>query len=49
MVHEIKKDFNAMMRNNKDMPKIQVVEDEKQSKNIVELKCFLHHPFTMMS
>ena len=31
MANESKKDFNAMMRNNKDMPKIQVVEDEKSS------------------
>lgn len=30
MANENKKDFNTMMRNNKDMPKIQVVEDEKQ-------------------
>ena len=29
---ENKKDFNAMMKNNKDMPKIQIVEDEKTIK-----------------
>lgn len=29
MSKEIKKDFNSMMANNKDMPKIQIVEDEK--------------------
>lgn len=32
MANENKKDFNAMMKNNKDMPKIQVVEDEKTIK-----------------
>ena len=32
MANENKKDFNTMMRNNKDMPKIQVVEDEKTIK-----------------
>ena len=47
MANESKKDFNVMMNNNKDMPKIQIVEDEK--KNMVELKCFLHHLFIMMS
>lgn len=29
MSKESKKDFNSMMANNKDMPKIQIVEDEK--------------------
>ena len=29
MANESKKDFNAMMKNNKDMPKIQIIEDEK--------------------
>lgn len=29
MANESKKDFNVMMNNNKDMPKIQIVEDEK--------------------
>ena len=32
MANENKKDFNAMMKDNKDMPKIQVVEDEKTIK-----------------
>ena len=53
MVNENKKDFNVMMKNNKDMPKIQIVEDEKTikkyGKSTVELKCFLHHHFIMMS
>jgi len=29
MASENEKDFNAMMKNNKDMPKIQIVEDKK--------------------
>ncbi len=29
MANESKKDFNALMKNNKDMPKIQIIEDEK--------------------
>lgn len=32
MANENQKDFNAMMHNNKDMPKIQVIEDEKTIK-----------------
>lgn len=32
MANEIKKDFNAMMKNNKDMPKTQIVKDEKTIK-----------------
>ena len=32
MANENKKDFNAMMKNNKDMPKIQIVEDENTIK-----------------
>lgn len=30
MGNENKKDFNFMMNNNKDMPKIQVIKDEKK-------------------
>lgn len=48
MTNENKKDFNKMLKNNKDMPKILMVNDEKQLKNMVERKCFLHHPFIMM-
>lgn len=29
MANEIKKDFNAMLQNSKDMPKIQIITDEK--------------------
>ena len=49
MANESKKDFNVMMNNNKDMPKIQIVEDEKIIKKYGGTKCFLHHLFIMMS
>lgn len=29
MANEDKKDFNAMLHDNKDMPKIQIITDEK--------------------
>ena len=32
MTNENKKDFNVMMRNNKDMPKTQIVTYEKTKK-----------------
>lgn len=40
MANENKKNFNAMMKNNKDMPKIQIVEDEnrQQKKQKVNMK-----------
>ena len=40
MANENKKDFNAMMKNNKDMPKIQIVEDEKTIKKYGGTKMF---------
>ena len=40
MANESKKDFNAMMKNNKDMPKIQIVEDEKTIKKYGGTKMF---------
>ena len=40
MANENKKDFNAMMKNNKDMPKIQIVEDEKTIKKYGGNKMF---------
>ena len=48
MANENKKDFNAMMKNNKDMPKIQIVEDEKTIKKYGGTKMFFAH-FIMMS
>lgn len=38
MAKEDKKDFNAMLHNNKDMPKIQIVTDEKSTKKFVSIK-----------
>lgn len=39
-----KKDFNAMLNNNKDMPKIQTIEDEKSIKRYGGEKMFLAPP-----
>ena len=44
MANESKKDFNAMMKNNKDMPKIQIVEDEKTIKKYGGDKMFFAPP-----
>lgn len=44
MTNENKKDFNAMMNNNKDMPKIQVVQDEKTIKKYGGTKMFFAPP-----
>lgn len=41
MANENKKDFNAMMNENKDMPKIQIVTDEKIIKKYGGSKMFL--------
>lgn len=44
MANEDKKDFNAMMNNNKDMPKIQIVSDEKTIKNYGGNRMFFAPP-----
>ena len=44
MANEGKKDFNAMMNNNKDMPKIKIVEDEKTIKKYGGTKMFFAPP-----
>ena len=44
MANENKKDFNAMMRNSKDMPKTQKVEDEKTIKKYGGPKMFFAPP-----
>lgn len=44
MADESKKDFNAMLRNSKDMPKIQLVEDKKTIKKYGGTKMFLAPP-----
>ena len=41
MANENQKDFNAMMKNNKDMPKIQIVEDEKTIKKYGGIKMLI--------
>ena len=47
MSNESKKDFNEMMKNNKDMPKIQIVEDEKIIQKYggtkISKRCRRHH------
>lgn len=44
MTNERKKDFNSMMKNNKDMPKIQIVKDEKTIKKYGGTKMFFAPP-----
>ena len=44
MTKENKKDFNAMMKNSKDMPKIQIVKDEKTIKKYGGTKMFFAPP-----
>lgn len=44
MANENKKDFNAMMNENKDMPKIQIVTDEKIIKKYDGSKMFFAPP-----
>ena len=48
MANEEKKDFNAMLQDSKDMPKVQIITDEKSIENMVEIKCILHHLLTMI-
>ncbi len=40
MANESRKDFNSMMSNNKDMPKIQIIEDERTIKKYGGSKMF---------
>ena len=47
MANENKKDFNAMLHDNKDMPKFQIITDKKSIENMVEVKCILHRQSTM--
>ena len=44
MANENKKDFNVMMKNNKDMPKIQIVKDEKTIQKYGGTKMFFAPP-----
>lgn len=48
MANESKKDFNAMLKDSKDMPKYVKITDEEVLKNMVEIICILHHLWLMM-
>lgn len=43
MANEDKKDFNAMLHDSKDMPKVQIVTDEKPLASMAAIVCILHH------
>lgn len=47
MAGEEKKDFNAMLRESKGMPRIQLVTDEKPSKNMEAVGCTLRRLWPM--
>ena len=42
MANEDKKDFNAMLHDKKDMPKIQIITDQKSIENKIQLSEELH-------
>ena len=48
MANESKKDFNAMLKDSKDMPKYVKITDEPSIKNMVGIICILHHQWLMM-
>lgn len=41
MANEASKDFNAMLQDSKGMPKIQIITDERASRNTAEAECIL--------
>ena len=47
MANEDKKDFNAMLHDNKDMPKFQIIKDQKSIEKYGGSKCILHRQSTM--
>ena len=47
MAKEDKKDFIAMLRDSKDMPKIQIITDQKSLKNTAGTGCILPRPWIM--
>ena len=47
MANEDKKDFNEMLQDSKDMPKIKVITDVQALKNMAEAECILPHRSTM--
>ena len=48
MANEDKKDFNAMLHKDTDMPKVQIVTDEKPYRSTEAAECILHHRFITM-
>ena len=44
MANEDKKDFNAMLKDSKDMPKIQIITDEKSIQKYGGNRMYLHRP-----
>ena len=48
MANESKKDFNAMLHDSKDMPKIQTVTDPKTIENTAAHECILRRRLTMI-
>ena len=47
MANENRKDFNAMLHDSKDMPKFQIITDQKSVENMVEAECILLRQSTM--
>lgn len=47
MANEDKKDFNAMLHDSKDMPKFQIIIDQKSIEKYGETKCILLPRLTM--
>ena len=47
MANEDKKDFNAMLHDNKDMPKYQIITDQKSIEKYGGSKCILLRQLTM--
>ena len=47
MANEDKKDFNAMLHDSKDMPKFQIITDQKSIEKYGGNKCTLPRPLTM--
>ena len=47
MANEDKKDFNAMLHDNKDMPKFQIITDQKSIEKYGGSKMYFAPPMTM--
>jgi len=48
MANEKQKDFNAMLHDAKDMPKIQTITDPKRLPNMEAIRCILHRRWPMI-